>query len=180
METLRLSCHPDQPAAAVSAVECAVLGVDPHWLRLRWRVESADRVKVPPFAGRGTADGLWQRTCFELFLRSPGQGSYSEINLSPSERWAAYDFTSYREGMEPRAMARDCNCTLRRGGNLLIFDAAIPLGTLPAMPWQIAVAAVIEEDDGLRSYWALHHAEGRADFHNPACFTALLTAPVTA
>ena len=35
---------------------------------------------------------------------------------------------------------------------------------------RIGVSAVIEEVDGTKSYWALAHAPGPPDFHNPACF----------
>lgn len=134
MGTLPLIAHPDHPPARVSGVEAAVIGLTDHWLSVRWRVEDAADVLVPEFAGKGRADGLWQQTCFELFLRAPGEAGYVELNLSPSERWAAYDFGSYRAGMEERPVPRDPVCTLRRGSNMLIFDAAIPVAGLPPLP----------------------------------------------
>jgi hypothetical protein len=33
---------------------------------------------------------------------------------------------------------------------------------------------VIEEADGRRSYWALHHPGPEPDFHHPDCFVAKL------
>jgi hypothetical protein len=178
LETLSLVPHPDHLPQRVSAVSTAVIGLDRHWLRLRWRVSDAAGVVIPPFAGRGRADGLWQRTCFELFLREPGSEAYVELNLSPSEEWAAYDFSGYRAGMAERAMPRDCDCTIRRGGNLLIFDAAVPVAGLPAAPWEMGISAVIEEEGGAKSLWALRHAAGKADFHADACFAARLAAPL--
>lgn len=171
---------------AIAAVEAAVLGLDRHWLRVRWRVEGTGRVLVPPFAGKGRSDGLWQQTCFELFLKSPGDDGYIELNLSPSERWAAYDFAAYRSGMEDRDMPRDPDCTLRVGGQMLIFDAAIPVVTLPRLPWQMSITAVIaeaaDEEDAppVKSFWALKHPSGPPDFHSPACFAASLAAPAKA
>jgi hypothetical protein len=50
-------------------------------------------------------------TCFELFLAEDSeaaQGAYAEFNLSPSERWAAYDFDGYRVGMAARRRASRC------------------------------------------------------------------------
>jgi hypothetical protein len=44
-------------------------------------------------------DELWQHTCFEAFLRTPGADGYIEVNLSPSSEWAVYRFTAYRQGM---------------------------------------------------------------------------------
>ncbi len=151
--------------------------LDENWLKLRWRIEGCEALVVPSFAGRGRADGLWQTTCFELFVRSDEAAGYSEFNLSPSERWAAYDFSSYREGMQERAMPHEPACTMRKGTDLAIFDAAIPASGLPPLPWRYALTAVLEEEGGRKSYWALCHGEGKPDFHDPACFTGALAAP---
>ncbi|MFM5932330.1 MAG: DOMON-like domain-containing protein [Novosphingobium sp.] len=179
MGTLPLAVHPDSPPRAVRSVEGAVLGLDHGWLRLRWKIDGASELIVPPFAGKGRADGLWQTTCFELFLRQPGADGYVEVNLSPSERWAAYHFDAYREGMRHRESPREADCTLRKGGGMAIFDAAIPLAALPPLPWELNLTAVIEEEGGQVSYWSLAHAPGKPDFHHPACFVATLPAPGT-
>ena len=131
---------------------------------------------MPPFAGKGRADGLWQTTCFELFLQVPGESGYTELNLSPSERWNAYDFASYREGMSERAFPREPACTMRKGEALAIFDAAVPASVLPAAPWRLNMTAVIEEEGGVKSYWALAHPDAKPDFHDPACFVGELAA----
>ncbi len=177
MGTLPLLAHPDHPPLAVTGVEAAIIGLTEHWLRVRWRVEGAAQVLLPPFAGIGRADGLWRETCFELFLKAPDAVGYTELNLSPSERWAAYDFTSYRAGMAPRPMPRDPDSVSRAGRNMLIFDGSMPLAGLPPLPWQLGISAVIEEAGGHKSYWALAHPPGQADFHHPACFAARLAAP---
>ena len=143
MGTYRLIPHPDHPPLEVSAVEARIIGAAGHWLRLRWRIEGAERLITPPFAGKSRADNLWQTTCFELFLRPEGEDSYVELNLSPSERWAAYDFASYREGMAERPMPRHPVCTLRRGGKTKIFDAEIPLTGLPPLPCRAGLSAVM-------------------------------------
>lgn len=177
MESWELLSHPDHPPVSVSGIAVRLTAADPNWLTLRWRIEGAGRIVVPPLAGKGRADGLWRTTCFELFAKPAGGDSYCEFNLSPSERWAAYDFASYREGLAERPVPRDPTCTLRRGSNLLIFDAAIPRAALPPAPWACGLSAVIEEEGGRLSYWALAHRPGKPDFHHPACFAASLPAP---
>lgn len=177
METHRLTAHPAHPPLQVSGVEARVIGRDADWLRVRWRVEASGRLVVPVFAGRGRADGLWKTTCFELFLRPEGGGAYSELNLSPSERWAAYDFTGYREGMSERPASREPDCTMRVGSSFAIFDAAIPADLVPDAQSAANFAAVIEEEGGVLSYWALAHPAEKPDFHDPACFVATLAAP---
>ncbi|MBU6268847.1 MAG: DOMON-like domain-containing protein [Sphingomonadales bacterium] len=177
METHSLIPHPSTPPLAIQAVEFSVIGLDADWLTLRWRITGAAGLVVPPLAGKGRADNLWKTTCFELFVR-PGDGpAYSEFNLSPSERWAAYDFTAYREGMANRPIMREPTCGLRGSGALRVFDAAIPRASLPPLPWHCGISAVIVEAHGHLSYWALAHAPGKPDFHAPACFTLPIAAP---
>ena len=176
METHALIPHEGHPPRAVRAVEARLIGGDPHWLRLRWRIEGAGEVVVPPFAGRGFADGLWQTTCFELFVRPEGGDAYSEFNFSPSERWAAYDFTAARTGMARRELPRDPSCLLRGGRDIAIFDAAVPLAGLPRLPAAVSLTCVIEEQSGTISYWAPRHPAGAPDFHDPACFALRLSA----
>ena len=103
--------------------------------------------------------------------------AYCEFNLSPSERWAAYDFSGYRSGMAERPVDREPLGTMRLGSSFAIFDAAIPLTALPESECRMNLAAVIEEQGGAKSYWALAHPADKPDFHDPACFTATLPAP---
>jgi hypothetical protein len=172
-----LSSHPAHPPLAASQVEAKVIGRDANWLRVRWRIERSQSLVVPPFAGKGRADELWQTTCFELFLKPEGGAGYVEINLSPSERWNAYDFEAYRWGMAERAFPREPECTLRLGSSFAIFDAAIPVGGLPGVECAMGLSAVIEEQGGVKSFWALAHPDAKPDFHAPACFAATLPAP---
>jgi hypothetical protein len=171
---VRLSAHPAHPAAEVTSVDAAVVALGIRWLTLRWRIEGAGRLVVPAFAGKGRADGLWRTTCFELFVARGGDDGYTEFNLSPSERWAAYDFAGYREGMAERAAARDPVCTLRHVGKLAIFDAAIPVPALPPLPWRFGLTAVIEEEGGSKSFWAAAHGKEQPDFHDEATFVSHL------
>ena len=205
METLHLIPHPACPPARVRAITARVLSHDRRWCVLRWKVAGTAGLVVPAFAGQGRQDGLWQTTCFELFVQpdwegrvgvceaagmdqpadaanpcpspDPWGGAYCEFNFSPSERWAAYDFAGYRSGMVPRAMARAPVITPRRGGDVLFCDVAIAAATLPPLPWRYGLTAVVEEAGGVKSYWALAHAGERPDFHDPACLGARLAAP---
>jgi hypothetical protein len=177
MQTYPLTAHPDHPPANVTQVEARIIGHDANWLRVRWRIEGTKSLVVPPFAGKGRADELWQTTCFELFLKPEDGAPYVELNLSPSERWNAYDFEAYRWGMAERPFPREPECTLRLGSSFAIFDAAIPVAGLPAGECAMGLSAVIEEQGGTKSYWALAHPDARPDFHAPACFAATLAAP---
>lgn len=177
MQNYPLKAHPAHPPLAVKNIEARVIGFDANWLRLRWRIEGAAKLVVPMFAGKGRADGLWQTTCFEAFLRPKGGESYVELNVSPSERWAAYDFNSYRNGMAERPFPHEPQCSIRVGTDLTIFDAAVPSAGLPPLPAAMALTAVIEEEGGVRSYWAMAHPPEKPDFHDASCFAAVLEPP---
>lgn len=177
MQTHQLIPHPAHPPLQVTGVEAKVIGADENRLRLRWRIDGAQELVVPAFAGKGRANDLWQTTCFELFLKPAGGEAYCEFNLSPSERWAAYDFSGYRSGMAERPVEREPQGAIRLGSNFAIFDAAIPLSALPDRACRMAMTAVIEERGGTKSYWAPAHPAKEPDFHDPACFAAELAAP---
>ncbi len=172
-----LSSHPDTSAKSVRGIEAWIISLDANWLRLRWRIDGSRGVQFPPFAGKGRADGLWQHTCFELFVMREGFDGYLEFNFSPSQRWAAYAFAGYRAEMTEYPLPHDPACTLRIGAEFAIFDVAVPAQGLPPAPWRYGLSAVIEETGGTKSYWALAHSSGAPDFHHPACFAATLPAP---
>lgn len=177
MQTHELAYHGAFAPLEVTTVEAKWEMVGP-WLRLRWRLEGAGKLVLPRFAGRVRQDGLWQATCFEMFVRPQGGDAYAEYNFSPSEAWAAYDFSGRREGMANREMSHDPVIAPRRGRQTLIFDVALPLADLPALPAALSLTAVIEEEGGVKSFWAMTHVdEDQPDFHDPACFTATLAAP---
>jgi hypothetical protein len=60
------------------------------------------------------------------------------------------------------------------------LQAALELDRLSTSPsdavWRLGLSAVIEETNGNRSYWALVHPPGKADFHHSDCFAHELTA----
>ncbi len=175
MQTHELVPHIACPPRRVSAVTVYLAQHHPGWLWLRWRIDTARWLKVPPFAGSGRADELWQTTCFELFLKPHGGEGYCEFNFSPSDRWNAYDFDGYRDGMRERPADAAPISTMRTGRVFALFEAAIPHALLPEGECALGLSAVIEEEGDNRSFWALAQPTGhRPDFHDPACFAASL------
>ena len=132
----------------------------------------AERFVIPKLAEPWRADELWRTTCLEAFLQPVGAEPYREWNFAPSGNWAAYDFSSRREGMAraevgaPPYIRMEDNFTWWTVGATIAVDAA--------QPWQLGLSAVLEAKDGTKSYWALAHGDGQPDFHNPDCFVAKL------
>ena len=131
-----------------------------------------DRFVIPAAAEPKRADELWQTTCFEAFLRIPGADPYREWNFAPSKRWAAYDFTAYRED---RSEAEVAAPYIRSEDNMTWWALGATIAVDAEAVWALGLSAVLEEKDGTKSYWALAHPPGdKPDFHAADCFAARL------
>lgn len=130
----------------------------------------ADRFVLPEGEPARTED-LWQTTCFEAFLRADGGETYREWNFAPSGQWAAYDFSGYRDG---RSDAEVAEPYIRMEDNFTWWTLGATISLAAETPWQLGLSAILEEQGGAKSYWALAHAEGEPDFHDPSCFAARL------
>jgi hypothetical protein len=173
-KTVSLVPHPNARPRAVHGVDVRWFQTGDGRLVLRWLVNGADALAVPPFSGKGRGEDLWQTTCGELFLKDrEGQG-YREFNFSPSGRWAAYRFDGYRAGMTDLD-GPEIDVSGGSGQFLFVLTALLDASVLAGS--DIAgLSAVIEEKDGTKSYWALTHQPGEPDFHDPACFVFSLPA----
>ncbi len=133
------------------------------------------RVRLTDEGAGRSAEGLWEHTCFEAFIGVQGARGYYEFNFSPTLDWAAYRFTDYRVGMAPATLSQPPGLHVHRSSDRLQLTATLhlrglaPLCTAPAL--RLAMAAVIEDQLGALSYWALEHPPGRPDFHHPENFT---------
>ncbi len=169
--------HPQTPPREVRAVHAIICaGEGAGQVRLAYRVESAELLKVPGPVLPTRADELWRTTCFELFVKSPGTAGYTEYNFSPSGQWAAYAFDGYRANRRDAPLGAPAIAGFRDGQAYGLGVGSGPV--LPPGDLHIALCAVIAETDGTTSYWALAHPpEGPPDFHHPDCFALHLAAP---
>ncbi len=131
------------------------------------------RLRIPPPRPPRIATRLWQHTCCEIFIARKGLPGYQEFNLAPSGEWAAYAFTRYREGVPLVDEKLDPRVTVRSSGEKLELDAFIRVDRAVL---SLALAAVVEDEHGALSYWALKHPPGKPDFHHPDAFAAELDA----
>lgn len=166
--------HASTPGAIVgidARVHLGEPGVIMFQYVLRAEISS---LRIPPVQPAERADGLWRHTCFEAFLMAPGAAGYYELNFAPSRQWAVYRFDAYREGMSAIRFDPPPEISVRRCDDGLEVDAAVSLRELIALQGaprlQVALSAVVEAESGRLSYWALKHAPGKPDFHNPLCF----------
>lgn len=113
------------------------------------------------------ADVLWRDTCFEFFFAAPGATTYREVNLAPSGDWNVYRFAAYREGGEPEATVTTLPFTVVRDRGELAVAAAV---AAPSSPLEVGLTAIVRDQAGAISHWALHHAGEKPDFHLRASF----------
>jgi len=132
----------------------------------------ANRFVIPAAAEPARANGLWNTTCFEAFLRGAGKRKYREWNFAPSGQWAAYDFSGTRKGMKNADVASPPYVRMEDNFTWWALGATFTVET--GTTWDLGLSAVLEEKDGTKSYWALVHPSEKPDFHAPGCFVARL------
>jgi hypothetical protein len=166
---MQLVPHPDTMMAAIDSIDTTVWQDNGRW-RFRYLFEGTADLVLPDPAEPGRADALWKTTCGEAFVGLTN-GAYLEFNFSPSSQWAAYRFDAPREGM--REEPAEVEVFLEGGESWVAIEAAVRCTALePGL--MLGMTAVVEERGGRKSYWALKHPDGPPNFHDRACFTALL------
>jgi hypothetical protein len=179
MEKLTLLPHPSSGVTAARRVEATIALSPLGRLRLDFAVSGdVAHLRIADRTAPSRRDGLWRHTCFEAFLKAPRSEGYFEFNFSPSTEWAVYRFRAYREDMTPAEIAAPA-ITTKKSGRTFALSADIALGALAGardrLTWRLGLAAVIEESNGEKSYWALAHPPGKPDFHRREGFAHELT-----
>lgn len=162
--------HPTTPTPWLDSLQVDLTPRSDGSLALCYRLRGdLARLRLPSPAPRQATDGLWQHTCCEVFLRGADAPAYREFNFSPSGAWAAYRFQAYREGGCHLELADPViDCPLH--GDEWQLHATLPPQVAPCGPGRLGLSAVIEDRDGAKSYFALHHPGERPDFHHPDSF----------
>lgn len=121
---------------------------------------------------RARRDGLWQETCFELFLGVKDSPQYWEFNLSPAGHWNIYRFAAYRQGMQEELALTSLPFIVQKQSDLLQLSLELDLDKLVIanQVLEVAISAVIKPKEGEVSYWALIHPSDQADFHRRDSF----------
>ena len=183
---VRLVRHAHSACAAVHSLEARAQALRPGVIGVEFTLTGELRaVRVPPPGFAQRADELWRHTCFEAFVRRDDVPGYLELNFSPSGAWQAYRLGGYRQDMAPVELPAPPHLTIgqreRSGGaaDALVLEALVHLPSPYAdtpRGLALALSAIVEDETGSLSYWALRHAPGRPDFHHPDAFALTLEA----
>jgi hypothetical protein len=176
----QLSRHPDSPSDAVDTIEVTAHRMEDATratLELTYTITgSIGMLRIPETVSGERNDGLWQHTCCEAFIKGSSKdlaSAYAEWNFAPSTAWAAYLFASYRNGMANADVATP-RVAVNRDERCLRIHVVADCSNLPFARdhWRLALSAVIEENAGRKSYWALAHRTP-PDFHHDSAFVNL-------
>ena len=172
---LTLACHPQTPSQAIRGIDVVVGGTASGNLTLAFALEgdlSALHIPEPQPCRR--VHGLWQHTCCEAFVMAGEGPEYREFNFSPSGEWAVYAFRGYRQGAELEVELAP-EIVVRWSGDRLALYAEIRQVFLPSgRSLRLGLSAIVEDADGMLSYWALRHHPGKPDFHHTDAFALQL------
>lgn len=166
-----LKLHPDSTCDAIQRIDIEVERVGENGLHLRYTAggKIADLLLAQP-APPERKDELWRTTCFEAFFIRGDAHEYTEFNFAPSNAWAAYRFTGYRQGMTPATNLTAPRITVQSTAERFTLTATLEFPHRLRDIDSAALSAVIEETNGRKSYWALAHPPGKPDFHHAVGF----------
>jgi hypothetical protein len=174
-----LTCHPETPNPAAQEIEAGAGWAQDNALIFTYAL-TADltRLRIPPPRPPRKTDRLWQHTCFEAFVSVKGKPEYYEFNFAPSGEWAAYRFQGYRDATPLEDDRLAPKISVSNTADRFDLHAIVGLGCLPTISPHacllLGLSAVIEDQSGKLSYWALRHPPGKPDFHHPDSFALKL------
>jgi hypothetical protein len=177
IQFVSLTPHPETRSRAVHRIDARISQMPDGTLGVTYILEGdIPGLRIPPAGPARIADELWHHTCFEVFVARKGSPAYHEFNLAPSGEWAVYAFQRYRARAPLDADAADMSprIAVRADAKTLELDAVIRLDRLSpthsGARLSLALCAVVEDQDGALSYWALKHPPGKPDFHHSDAF----------
>lgn len=173
-----LVLHPQSSGHCVDRIEILAERSEGGRILLDYRVEGQiEALRLPPATVCRRRHGLWRHSCFEAFVRAPGETAYYELNFAATMEWAAYRFDGERSGMRDATDVEAPHIETRLTDESFALRAMLSLDALAGeATWRLGLSAVIEAADGSRSCWALAHPPGPPDFHHRDCFALELAA----
>lgn len=130
-------------------------------------------VVIPGPAARPTRrPGLWEATCFELFLGPRNSQGYWEFNLSPGGHWNVYSFEAYRQGMQEEQGFASLLFSVQSRPDSWRLALEVDLTPIisSAQDLDAGISAIITAKHGEVTYWALTHPGEQPDFHRRDSF----------
>jgi hypothetical protein len=177
--TALLTCHPTTANPAVQEITVRIgWGYDGALVLTYMLTGDCNHLRIPDVRPQAQIDGLWQHTCFEVFVAPKDSPAYWEFNFSPSSEWAVYQFRGYRDRAAVEEVAAPPMIAARTTAERLELNVRLFLPHVFTMPpLRLGLSTVVEDNHGRLSYWALRHPSGKPDFHHPDTFALEIVPP---
>lgn len=116
--------------------------------------------------------GLWEKTCFELFLKNT-KGNYLEFNFSSVFEWNCFYFKQKGDQLKEYEDFKDNHISFDLLRSLETFMliakidiTAFPDGFLELGNMEAGITTITKFKDNSKEYWALSHEDTRPNFHH--------------
>ena len=130
-------------------------------------IDSKSFLQLPkPFlvlgADASRRDGLWNDTCFEMFMKPENNEAYYEFNFSLSPAWNEYYFQKYRDPQPPKPCQDILLKQMQWDGKKFQIELILENSKIN---FDIGLTAILKEKSGAKHYLAIAHAGEKPDFH---------------
>lgn len=111
---------------------------------------------------------LWEKTCFELFIKNE-RNEYMEFNFSPVFEWNAFFFPKKGDPLTEWQKIKSVKTDILDSLEVFKVIVEISKADFPENFFEgptAGITSVIKEKNGNLSYWALSHEDQRPNFHH--------------
>ena len=120
--------------------------------------------------------GLWESTCFEMFIKNAHDEQYLEFNVTSEYNWNVFNFPHKGARIKEFQGISNIGISGEITKDSFCLNYSIPLDKLPPKLWstgnmKIGLSSVVETKEGDLSYWALSHPDKKPNFHHQESFT---------
>lgn len=139
-----------------------------------------------PLSGQGDEQGerkigLWERSCFEFFIKNKEKSEYYEFNFSPFGDWNCFYFASQNDELSEynrikRIPISINHETISKSHEEFHLTALINLNHLGRYFYQqnqmrVNLSCILlDPKKGSKEHWALAHPPKKPNFHDFNCF----------
>jgi len=120
--------------------------------------------------------GLWNKTCFEFFLRSGHFKEYMEFNFSTSLNWNCFNFNEETKDLTewnivntPKVRIVKTESSIEMKVIIERVNLALSHQDFKKSEFSTTAILLIEDDIGRvkETYWAITHCDLKPNFHHP-------------
>ena len=137
----------------------------PDCLIFKWTLPSDSKILIPPPSEQNRIVGLWESTCFEVFLKNIETSHYLEFNFSPSTDWNAFSFETYRGELKELELPTPSMTFDGRTFEVIFIKNHLPTEFNKPGLRSHWMTTVLKFEDGRLQYLAPKHPEKAPDFH---------------